>query len=153
MNTVTSHQRTGWRRLLVAGAAGACAAMAGVFLGYRALVAQRQAQPASGFRRTLSALIEAARAEPSVDMEQVPAAKVEAYVRVYAAMQRDHSLSIERAAMQQGLSVGALREIEEKIEHDGELRRRVRKLLVEAAKHPDRTEGVTRHPALPSAGN
>lgn len=54
---------------------------------------------------------------------------VETYIRVYQAMQRDHTLSVDEAARREGISLSRLRKVETKIEHDSLLRARVRDAL------------------------
>jgi hypothetical protein len=59
----------------------------------------------------------------------VTPADVEKYISVYKNMQHNHSLTIEQAASQQGLTVTAFRNLESHIERDDALRERVRKAL------------------------
>lgn len=42
--------------------------------------------------------------------------QIEKYVAVYRAMQRNHSMTIEQATAAQGLTVGAFRDLEQRIE-------------------------------------
>jgi hypothetical protein len=58
--------------------------------------------------------------------DSVSPKQVQLYVAVYRAMQRDHSLSVDQACSQQGLTVSAFRDIERKIERNDQLRNRVR---------------------------
>ena len=44
--------------------------------------------------------------------------EIEKYVAVYRAMQRNHSMTVEQAAAAQGLTVGAFRDLERRIESD-----------------------------------
>jgi hypothetical protein len=138
MTIATNNRRPNRNRLVVSGLVGVCATVAGALAGYRALVTQPAASPAPTLRQSLARLFEGVRADPPVAKESVSSAKFEAYVRAYAAMQRDRTLSIERAARQQGLSVSAFRQIEEQIEQNPQLRRRARRLLLEAVEHPER---------------
>jgi hypothetical protein len=48
----------------------------------------------------------------------VPPAQIEKYVAVYRAMQRNHNLTIEKAAASQGLTVHDFRDLESRIESD-----------------------------------
>ena len=59
----------------------------------------------------------------------MPPEQVEKYINAYKAMQRNHALTIDQAANQQGLSVQQFREIEGKIERDDMLREHVRQVL------------------------
>ncbi|MGA7872924.1 MAG: hypothetical protein WCA22_18695 [Candidatus Binatus sp.] len=65
--------------------------------------------------------------------KDVPTSQVDKYISVYAAMQKDHNLTVEQAASQQGLTVAQFRRLENKIENDDTLRERVRKALRHAA--------------------
>jgi hypothetical protein len=67
------------------------------------------------------------------DSQEVAPAQVEKYVKVYQAMQRDRTLTVEQATAQQHLSVQEFRDIEGKIERDGVLRERVRRELLKTA--------------------
>ena len=58
---------------------------------------------------------------------------VEKYVAVYKAMQRDRSLSVQRAAARQGLTLDQFRALETRIEHDDAARERARQELQSAA--------------------
>jgi hypothetical protein len=60
-----------------------------------------------------------------VDSE-VPPDQVEKYIAVYKDMQRDRSLTVEKAAAKQGLSVAEFRALEQKIERDDPAREHVR---------------------------
>src|SRR5579875_2419905 len=60
------------------------------------------------------------------DNDTVPPQQVEKYVAVYRAMQRNHSLTVEQACAQRGLTVPVFRGIERKIERNDQLRNRVR---------------------------
>lgn len=59
--------------------------------------------------------------------------EVEKYVAVYKAMQRDRSLSVQRAAARQGLTLDQFRALESRIERDDAARERVRQELQSAA--------------------
>jgi hypothetical protein len=65
--------------------------------------------------------------------EEVAPAEIEKYVAVYKAMQRDHGLSVERATAQQGMSLPAFRQLENRIGHDNSAREQARKQLQSAA--------------------
>jgi len=62
--------------------------------------------------------------------EQVSPDEIKKYVAVYIAMQRDHTLTVERAAAGQGLTVAAFRELEGRIEHDESARDQARQALM-----------------------
>jgi hypothetical protein len=59
--------------------------------------------------------------------------EVEKYVAVYKMMQRDRSLSVQRAAARQGLTLDQFRALESRIEHDDAARERARRELQSAA--------------------
>jgi hypothetical protein len=65
----------------------------------------------------------------SGDQPEVPPDQVEKYIAVYRATQSNHSLTVEQAAAQQGLTVTQFRELEGRIERNDALRERVRKAL------------------------
>lgn len=65
----------------------------------------------------------------SADQSEVPPEQVEKYIAIYKATQANHSLTVEQAATQQGLTVSQFRTLEGKIERDDALRARVRKAL------------------------
>jgi len=69
----------------------------------------------------------------SDDQSEVPPEQVEKYIAIYKATQANHSLTVEQAASQQGLTVPQFREIEGRIERDDALRARVRKALRNSA--------------------
>jgi len=93
---------------------------------------------------------EAQEGPPSDDAE-VPPDKVEKYINVYKAMQRDHGLSVEQAASAQGLTLEAFREIESKVERDDLVREHVRQAL--ANKSPNSAEpAASRSPEAPGNG-
>jgi hypothetical protein len=68
-------------------------------------------------------------AQEAEEEEEVPPEEIEKYIAVYKAMQRDHSLTVERAAAQQGLTLAQFRQIENKVERDDLIRERVREAL------------------------
>lgn len=55
------------------------------------------------------------------------------YVAVYRAMQRNHSITVEQAAESQGLTVGAFRDLERRIENDDLARDDARRALAATA--------------------
>jgi len=63
------------------------------------------------------------------DDDSIPPRQIEQYVAVYRAMQRNHSLTIEQACAQQGLTVSAFRAIEHKVERNDQVQTRVREAL------------------------
>jgi hypothetical protein len=67
--------------------------------------------------------------------------QIEKYVAVYRAMQRNHNLTVEQAAAAQGLTVGAFRELERRIESDDAARDAARNAL--AAPAQSATPAVT----------
>jgi hypothetical protein len=75
-----------------------------------------------------------AQDEDQGDQGEVPPAQVEKYIDVYKAMQRNHGLTVEKAAAQQGLTLKAFRNIERKIERNDPLRQQVRNALRAASK-------------------
>jgi len=72
----------------------------------------------------------------SDDQTEVPPAQVQKYIAVYKATQSNHSLTVEQAAAQQGLTVEQFRTLEGRIERDDALRERVRKALRGAKNAP-----------------
>jgi hypothetical protein len=74
------------------------------------------------------------------DQPDVPSADVEKYVSVYRAMQANHTLTVQQAAAQQGLTVDKFRALENRIQRNDALRVRVRKEL-RAAPTPAPTPG------------
>ena len=59
------------------------------------------------------------------DEDAVPTAQVDKYIAVYAAMQKNHGLSVEQAAAKQGLTVDQFRTLEDKIERNPIVHQRV----------------------------
>jgi hypothetical protein len=59
--------------------------------------------------------------------------QIEKYVAVYRAMQRNHTMTVEQAAAAQGLTVGAFRDLERRIESDDLTRERARNALAAPA--------------------
>jgi phage protein D len=74
-----------------------------------------------------------AQAGASDEDSEVTSADVEKYIKVYKNMQHHHSLTVEQAASQEGLTVTAFRNLESRIERDDALRERVRKALRDSA--------------------
>ena len=74
-----------------------------------------------------------AQDENASDENEVPSAEINKYIEVYKATQRDHSLTVEQAAAQQGLTLEAFRQLENKIEQDDSAREHVRDALQAAA--------------------
>lgn len=70
-----------------------------------------------------------AQSSASDDQSEVPPEQVEKYIAIYKATQANHSLTVEQAASQQGLTVPQFRVLEGKIERNDALRTRVRKAL------------------------
>ena len=63
------------------------------------------------------------------DEDTVPTDQVDKYIAVYSAMQKNHSLSVEQAASQQGLTVARFRTLEDKIERSPIVHQRVLEAL------------------------
>ena len=59
--------------------------------------------------------------------------EIQKYVAVYRAMQRNHSMTVEQAAAAQGLTVGAFRKLEDRIERDDLARDDARRALAAGA--------------------
>jgi hypothetical protein len=92
-----------------------------------------------------------AQDEDAGDENEVPPAEIDKYIEVYKATQRDHSLTVEQAAAQQGLTLEAFRQLENKIEQDDSAREHVRDALQAAAtKSPSPTPTARRSPGHPS---
>ena len=70
--------------------------------------------------------------------EETPARVTEVdlqrYIAVYAAMQADHSLTIEQAVAGQGMTVEDFRSLERRVQKEPQLVTRVREALLERAK-------------------
>ncbi|MGO9450059.1 MAG: hypothetical protein ACLQDV_03270 [Candidatus Binataceae bacterium] len=67
--------------------------------------------------------------ESSPDDTDVPPQEVDKYIKVYKAMQQNHSLTVEQAASQQGLSVSDFRSLEDRIQRNDALLAHVRESL------------------------
>jgi hypothetical protein len=90
----------------------------------------RQGTQLQGHNHSFRGPLEAAQAqEAGGEAPEVPPDQVEKYINAYKAMQRNHSLTVDEAASQQGLSVKQFRDIEGKIERDDMLREHVRQVL------------------------
>ncbi|MHB8382143.1 MAG: hypothetical protein ACYDC3_07355 [Candidatus Binataceae bacterium] len=88
------------------------------------------AYAASAFDFTPQIHLRTAQADSSsADQGEVPPEQVEKYIAIYKATQSNHSLTVEQAAAQQGLTVPEFRKLEGRIERDDALRARVRKAL------------------------
>jgi hypothetical protein len=77
---------------------------------------------------------EVAQAEEGAEAPEVPPDQVEKYINAYKAMQQNHTLTVDQAASQQGLSVKQFRDIEGKVERDDMLREHVRQVLSKSSK-------------------
>jgi hypothetical protein len=71
--------------------------------------------------------------DQDTENNEVSPSQVEQYLKVYKAMQRDRTLTVEQAATAQHLTVDQFRDIEARIERDGVLRERVRRELLKTA--------------------
>jgi hypothetical protein len=71
--------------------------------------------------------------DQDAENNEVSPAQVEQYLKVYKAMQRDRTLTVEQATAAQHLTVEQFRDIEARIERDGVLRERVRRELLKTA--------------------
>lgn len=74
--------------------------------------------------------------------DEVSPADVDKYVKVYQAMQRNRTMTVEQAAAQQHMTVAQFRDIEAKIERDGVLRERVRRELLKSAQEKSNALGL-----------
>jgi hypothetical protein len=89
------------------------------------------ARPARASRGTLRSLAQSratnlAQDEGAADDEtEVPADQVNKYIAVYSAMQKNHGLTVDQAAPQQGLTVDQFRNIEDKIGRNPVIHERV----------------------------
>jgi hypothetical protein len=81
-----------------------------------------------------AALRQFVQADDSDEGTPIPSQEIDKYIAVYAAMQRDHNLTVEQAASRQGLTLGAFRQLEDKIQRNPSAHDRVLKALREAAK-------------------
>src|SRR5262249_12799856 len=68
------------------------------------------------------------------DGDEVSAKQLEQYVKVYQAMQRDRTLTVDQATAHEHLTVAQLSDNEGRIERDGVLRERVRRELLKSAR-------------------
>jgi hypothetical protein len=75
-----------------------------------------------------------AQAGDGGDETEIAPAQVDKYIAVYAAMQRNHSLTVEQAAARQGLTVSAFRDLENRILRNPSVHDRVLRALRAAAK-------------------
>lgn len=92
-----------------------------------------------------------AQDEDAGDENEVPPAEIDKYIEVYKATQRDRSLTVEQAAAQQGLTLEAFRQLENKIEQDDSAREHVRDALQSAATaSPSPTPAAHLSPGHPS---
>ena len=116
-----------------AGAATAMIAIVCAAIGMAQAAAPSPAAPRQprrpAFRLAAEHAAPAAQGETDEDDKDVPTSQVDKYISVYAAMQKDHNLTVEQAASKQGLTVAQFRELEGKIERNDTLRERVRKAL------------------------
>ncbi len=71
--------------------------------------------------------------DQDAENNEVSPAQVEQYLKVYKAMQRDRTLTVEQATAAQHLTVQQFRDVEARIERDGVLRERVRRELLKTA--------------------
>lgn len=115
------------RRALVPAAAGLIALALGAGASAAATPFSRAAG-AGGARRVQLF----AQGDAGGDGEVAPA-QIEKYVAVYVSMQRNRSLTIDRAAARQGLTVTQFRALERKIERDDSAREQAREELQSAA--------------------
>jgi hypothetical protein len=65
--------------------------------------------------------------------DEVSPSQLEQYVKVYQAMQRDRTITVDQATAREHLTVAQFRDIEGRIERDGALRERVRRELLKSA--------------------
>ena len=107
------------------------------------------AMAACSLNRTAAGTL--AQDEDAGDENEVPPAEINKYIEVYKATQRDHSLTVEQAAAQQGLTLEAFRQLENKIEQDDSAREHVRDALQAAVTAgPSPTPAAHRSPGHPS---
>jgi hypothetical protein len=76
------------------------------------------------------------QAQESAESEEddVSEQELERYIEVYKAMQADHGLTIDEALTERGMELGEFRALEQRIQHQDGLVRRVREALLEYAK-------------------
>lgn len=65
--------------------------------------------------------------------DEVSPSQLEQYVKVYQAMQRDRTITVDQATAREHLTLAQFRDIEGRIERDGALRERVRRELLKSA--------------------
>ena len=83
------------------------------------------ASPRSVYSSNAARGLMLAQDEGVPDEDAVPTDKVEKYIAVYTAMQKNHSLSVDQAASKQGLTVDEFRTLEDKIERNPVVHERV----------------------------
>jgi len=103
-----------------------------------AAAAQAAAKGAAQAARVLLA-----QDEGGGDETEVTPAEIHKYVAVYRAMHRDHALTVEQAAAQQGMSVAAFRALENRVERDSAAMERARDELQESAVHASPAASAT----------
>ncbi|MBF6569287.1 MAG: hypothetical protein IVW54_10480 [Candidatus Binataceae bacterium] len=67
--------------------------------------------------------------EGAADEDTLSPRQINQYVAVYRTMQHNHRLTVEQACARQGLTISAFRAMEQKIEHNDQLRNEVRRQL------------------------
>lgn len=102
---------------------------------FAALAAWRPSASASTIRSPISPSTVLVQSDNDSDTVQVPPAEVDRYLAVYKAMQRDHSLTAEKAAAEQGMTLQAFRDLESRIERDDAATQHVRDELQKSARH------------------
>jgi hypothetical protein len=107
------------------------------------------AEPSGSLHASRSAPTRLSQDDNGGDDTEVPPAQVEKYIAVYKAMHRDRSLTVEKAAAQQGMSLAQFRDLENRIERDDAAREHVRDALQNAAKRNSHPPGVPASQASP----
>ncbi|MGH7878090.1 MAG: hypothetical protein ACREQD_01185 [Candidatus Binataceae bacterium] len=80
----------------------------------------------------------------SEDDDEVPPEQVEKYIAVYRAMQLDHTLTVEQAASQHGMTLEAFRQLENRVQRDDAATEHVRDALKASSANPAPSGSPTR---------
>lgn len=97
-----------------------------------AAVSRTNAQSISNWARPAEREL-AQSAEPAPDNQSVSPAEIKKYIAVYTAMQRDRTLTVEKSAKREGMTISQFRELENRILREPSAHARVMKALRAAA--------------------
>lgn len=97
-----------------------------------AAVGSRTNAPSANWVRTAAREL-AQSPEPPQDNQSVSPAEIKKYIAVYTAMQRDRTLTVEKSAKREGMTVSQFRDLENRILREPSVHARVMKALKAAA--------------------